>query len=1064
MRGLLTADLHLHPHRPMSTIVDGMNSRLKDGLNVLDHMIDVVNDNDLDFVAIAGDLFEVSPPFAEAYNSLSRKLTALGQISNVYLIAGNHDFRNVYYTGDPMDIPFLDYDRITGVRVLNTNEATTRMQLGDDLTIAGFHHQHLDRLAKELEAVEPANILLLHQMVAGATNDAGFRFPEGFSIDSEVLKKFGTIVCGDIHKPQRPRPGFLIPGAPMHLNFGDESDRYFHVWTDGIVEAVKTKAPKFITVVSEKEKTEDGNFYRIDTRKDRQLERLKLPGSAEAVTDYCKQKDGEKYRSAALELANEIKVEQVVPSDFVLENMELAEFGPFEKVNMQIGRGLHMILGEVVESMDAENSPDDSNGAGKSTLFEGISWTLFAKTAKGIKGASVMRRTRKRGKKCFGKLVFRSETRGELVVTRTQAAKGSKLVIELAGKPYEGRSRDQQKDLVGLLGFSYEFFRQMVYFGQSTAEFFSQMGDADRKQILSKLIGLEWYDAALKVVKSRHEVCETKLVADRNVVEQFITKSGVVVQRIKQLKSDITSWNTEQGERHSVALVKLEGLKEELEKAKKQIADGLAGFDKSVAEEWAALDARHETETENVVASAELTFRSKREALKTEIPALSNQVGEAKRLVESLPSELKQTDKIGTLEGELKIARDTQQMKLSKLTAARQETKRLGLDLEKKRRILSGAEDIEPGTRCVTCGVLITDETKGDYLSHLAEEVAELETASEKTKLETHKLNKEWAAANESVEKLITAVDRARGKLKAIEACGRDVKQAELKLTSAEGNLKELDEAQKTMIELEGEKTRERHQAERERFEKSVQQRRTTMEDQNHQRLQLFERRIGEEQLRADDILNEKCPFEGQLTDAKSELAGFESQRVETEERIKRLEADLELWTFWIKGFGREGIPAALLDGFCTRFTEEANAMLSALSTGMRVNLSPSMTIKSGEVRDRLEYMITTRTGESSYEQLSGGEKVRVDVVSMLTLHSMAATQYGIKEGLLGILILDEVFSALDGSGCQLVYEMLESFQARSICVISHNDVMKSLFRNITIVRKVEETSRLIAA
>jgi len=344
MRGLLTADLHIHPHRALATIKDGMNSRLKNALDVMDHMIELVTENELDFVAIAGDLFEVSPPFAEAYNWLSRKLTALGQICNVYLIAGNHDLRNIYYTGDEMDIPFLDFNRITGVTVLGT--PSTHRDLGDGVTIAGFHHQHLDRLEEQLTAAEPANILLLHQMVAGATNDSGFRFPSGLAFSDDVLNKFGMIVCGDIHKPQHPRPGFLIPGSPMHTNFGDESDRYFWIWTDGIVEQVQTRAPKFVTVADAGGIVDnDGNFYRVDTRKDRQLERLKLPDASEAIVEYSKLKDGEKHLPLVEEITKDVQVSPVVPSDFVLENMELAEFGPFKEVNLPISRGLHMILG-----------------------------------------------------------------------------------------------------------------------------------------------------------------------------------------------------------------------------------------------------------------------------------------------------------------------------------------------------------------------------------------------------------------------------------------------------------------------------------------------------------------------------------------------------------------------------------------------------------------------------------------------------------------------------------------------------------------------------------------------
>ena len=1062
MRGLLTADLHIHPHRALATTVDGMNSRLKDGLNVLDQMIDVVNDNDLDFVAIAGDLFETSPPFAEAYNGLSHKLTALGQIANVYLIAGNHDFRNIYYTGDQMDIPFLDYNRISGVKVLGT--PSTHADLGEGLTIAGFHHQHVDSLMSALRDAEPANILLLHQMVAGASNDAGFRFPEGLQFDAETLSKFGLIVCGDIHKPQNLRPGFLIPGAPMHLNFGDESDRYFWVWADGVLEKVETKSRKFVTVVKEDEVTDDGNFYRIDTRKDKQLERLKLPEAAEAISDYAKQKGGEEYLEFVSEITNEIRITPIVPSDFVLDTMELSEFGPFEKVNITIGNGLHMILGECLEDGEVKDADGNSNGAGKSTLFEGISWILYGKTAKGIKAAAVMRRNRKRGKKCYGTLVFRSETRGELIVTRTQTEKGGKLTIELAGKPYTGRTKDTQKDIVELLGVTYEFFRQMVYFGQEAAQFFSQMGDADMKQMLSCLIGLEWYIAALKEVKARHEKVSTELQIHRADIERILAGASIIARQVRSFKTQISDWNSQRGVRHGEALVLVDDLLEQLETAKKEVEGGLADFDKSVKEEWANIDARHEVELENYVAGIEEQFGSRRELIKNQIDTYSNQLDSAKKTVATLPAAKDQADKVTTLEGELEELQKDQQDKLAALAAARQSAKTLSADRDKKQRVLSGAEGIETGARCSTCGSKVTEDTKSEYLVHLEEELSLVMSNIKMKSLEVSSLNEVWAGVNESVASMNATLPKERKKLVAIESFIKDVSTAEDKLNTAQKSLLVLDKDQEEAIGRQEHEVMSRHTAERKRFEAEVARRRESAVGTYQQKVKSLEQQVASAQTRAEEIEKEVCPYDAQLESSKSSMATFIKDQADIEAEISKLEKQLTAWAFWIKGFGREGIPAALLDGFCSRFTDEANALLSSLNTGMRVKLSPSTTIKSGEVRDRLDYTITTRTGESSYEQLSGGEKVRIDVVSMLTLHAMAATQYTIHDGLFGILILDEVFSALDPAGCEIVYQMLESFCARAVYVISHNDVMKALFRDFLTVRKVEDSSQVIAA
>jgi len=704
----------------------------------------------------------------------------------------------------------------------------------------------------------------------------------------------------------------------------------------------------------------------------------------------------------------------------------------------------------------------NSNGAGKSTLFEGISWVLYGKTAKGIKAGEVMRRLRKRGKKCFGKLTFTSETRGKLIITRTQAAKGAKLEVELAGKPWDGRSKDMQKDIVELLGVSYEFFRQMVYFGQDAAEFFSQMGDADRKQVLSKLIGLEWYEAALKEIKALHTESESALQTDKGDLERLIAGARVVSTRVQELKSQIKDWRGQQNDRIEKAASEESIISAEVTSAKMSQQREVEEFESSVKDEWANVDQRESSEADNVAESVGQQFETRRKSFEGQVERLSNQLDGARKLVDALPTGATQLEMIAETEKQLKAARVAQQDKLAELAAARQTVKTITADRDKKNRILSGAESIKPGTRCESCGTEVTDETKDAYLIHLKKEFEDLRDSLSSAKDLVTSLNDEWADANTVVEKLMEKLSKEQKKHQAIEACLRDVKFAEESYEAAQTSGATLDQDQKDAHEKQMIQMRGRHKADRMRMESDVERRRSNLVQTQKRYLEAIATRASDAAIRLENLKAEVCPYDAQLESSKASMKTFVKDQQDQEESIRVREVEIEGLEFWVKGFGREGIPAALLDGFCTRFTEEANAMLSSLGTGIRVRLSPSTQIKSGEVRDRLDYTITTKSGESSYKQLSGGEKVRIDVVSMLTLHSMAATQYGIKEGLFGILILDEVFSALDPAGCMIVYQLLEEFKARASYVISHNDLMKALFRSSLLVRKIEENSVVI--
>lgn len=1062
MPGLLTADLHIHPHKALSTIVDGMNSRLLDGLAVVGHMADIIEKRKLDYLAIAGDLFHVSPPFAEAFNWMYERVKTIAQMCPVILIAGNHDLRSLYYSGDMMDIPFLKFAEIPNVHVLG-HRGVNRVEVAG-VTITGFHHQHLDRLSDELKNAEPADILLLHQSVAGAALDNGFRFPEGVTPGSDVMSKFGLTVCGHIHKPQHLTGSFLIPGSPIHINFGDESTRYFWIrGDDGKLEYVKTNVPKFITVGDSTEVKEDGNHYRVDITKTIRAEKLSLPENKDAVTGYCdRMKVDESYLNAGLEVVTTVPVDQVRPSDFIIESVNLVEFGPFEKASFDVTTGLHMVLGEGVDVGSDSPNPGLSNGSGKSTLFEGISWVLYGRTAKGIKGGDVVRRNRKKSKTCSGTLVMRSETRGELVIKRTQKAKGSGLSATLNGDPLEGKNKEVQADLIETLGVDYDFFRQFVYYGQREATFFSQMGDADRKQMTSRMIGLGWYNAALAVAKSKLESAQSSLSNAEQALTKATTESAVMTERLKSLRAQQEDWKVSKARRLDEATQIVQNQQQELSGLLVANKADLADLRATIEVAREQLTKSLQAEIDGLEASVRASFDSRRMSLRSEVDRASQEHQAAVEALSQLREPNLIQDEIDGTRLILDDVRKVQAEKLAAMTAARQDVKRAQAELVEKQQVLSGAKGIDAGARCSRCGAAVTEETKAAYLGHLIEEAETLANRIKMLETSTFELNEQWAEANEAVAKYNSQLDSLNVEQSKREAVAAKVEPAAAAVERASRQLESIESDIASAIALRKAETDRRHASQVESFEANARSRVETLQNNHHRHVETMTRRADEAAMAMMRIQKEVCPLDQQFAEVSSRLMQIESDRDQLEHDMALDIHNADIWAFWVKGFGREGIPAALLGGFCEQFTAEANAMLGSFNTSMTVSLLPSTTIKSGEVRDRLDYTITTRTGASSYDQLSGGEKVRVDVASMLTLHEMAARQYAINGGLFGILILDEVFKELDAVGCELVYQMIESFDARSVWVISHNDAMKALFRDVMTVRNLGDKSVLL--
>lgn len=128
----------------------------------------------------------------------------------------------------------------------------------------------------------------------------------------------------------------------------------------------------------------------------------------------------------------------------------------------------------------------------------------------------------------------------------------------------------------------------------------------------------------------------------------------------------------------------------------------------------------------------------------------------------------------------------------------------------------------------------------------------------------------------------------------------------------------------------------------------------------------------------------------------------------------------------------------------------------------MSLVIKPTSTLKSGEERNKLGLDIRMRESIVRYESLSGGEKRRVDIALMLGLNKWVSEHFGLKQGLLGFIVLDETFSFLDDSAEESIGSLLhqEGF-SRAIFVISHTDELQNYTDTQWTVNKVNGISRL---
>ena len=179
---------------------------------------------------------------------------------------------------------------------------------------------------------------------------------------------------------------------------------------------------------------------------------------------------------------------------------------------------------------------------------------------------------------------------------------------------------------------------------------------------------------------------------------------------------------------------------------------------------------------------------------------------------------------------------------------------------------------------------------------------------------------------------------------------------------------------------------------------------------------------------------------------------------------IEELNEKISILEFWKIAFSPKGIRALLLDKFCNSFNKIVNNYLSTISNDtMRLIITPVSTLKGGEERNKLGITVRFKEYEVKYNALSGGEKRRVDTALIFSLSKYLEVKHNLGEqGLLGLMILDEVFSGLDVSGRDILVALLEQeSKNKAIFVIDHTLDLSSSANRVWTVNKENDISSL---
>lgn len=198
------------------------------------------------------------------------------------------------------------------------------------------------------------------------------------------------------------------------------------------------------------------------------------------------------------------------------------------------------------------------------------------------------------------------------------------------------------------------------------------------------------------------------------------------------------------------------------------------------------------------------------------------------------------------------------------------------------------------------------------------------------------------------------------------------------------------------------------------------------------------------------------------LVSAEQSLKSLEAQAArKTELEARRIQAryDEALYDQLKRAFGKNGIPAMIIETAIPELEAESNDLLSRMTDGrMHLKLNTQREKITGGMAETLDIEIADELGTRAYELYSGGEAFRIDFAVRVALSKMLARRAGAH---LRTLFIDEGFGTQDDAGRNKLVEAITAIQEDFdlILVITHIDELRDHFPVHIVVDKTGQGS-----
>ncbi len=568
------------------------------------------------------------------------------------------------------------------------------------------------------------------------------------------------------------------------------------------------------------------------------------------------------------------------------------------------------------------------NGAGKSSLLDAITWALFGEARGKDKDALVNLQSK------AAEVALHFAYEGNVYRVQRTVTRGRTAALEFQirdgadWRPLTERTaRETQARIEQALRLDYDTFVNASFFLQDKADEFTQKKASERKAVLSSILGLEIWETYKERAADRRKEIEKEIAGiDRSIadIDAELAEENARKQKLKSLEAE---------------LQQLAAARKTQEAALESIRKAAASLDQELAAEKARLEEERRGLKEQAKVISEQS---------SVISGLTDQIERAKKSLGEVEEKLAQR-------GEIEEARNAAREEFATLKAEN-ELRKLEMD-ELKARIdqLESAE----GATCPLCGQELSEKHRQSTLKQLRAEGKEKGDRFRANKSSMDELAKKIAEAEAQIAKLANA-ERERLALsnsiaqwmERIEAAKNAIQQWE-KVGAA--RLKEVEAilASETYAAEIKKPTVSLDEAERALLELQEQENRKNQE-------------VGAARQLVEVLDSLRARRKG--------LAAEREEKTQLAARHKTLE----------RAFGKDGVPALLIEQALPQIEAKANDLLDRLSNGtMSIRFATQAEYKDKkreDLKETLDILISDGAGLRDYEMYSiaGSEPVYI--------------------------------------------------------------------------------------